>query len=546
MIAGSGSLFRTSLLYTVSAFLLAGFFAVRNVSSWPARISYPGEESYEGCALAEMVRLTERVPIYAAPSTEGFAGATYGPLYFLAGSRLINPSKPSYFPLRLVSAAAIVGCAAGCGLLAFWLTGSRLAVALSPLVFLSYGIVTFHGVSGLSDSVALFLSFSGFLVAYRFRNSRAVLLAVPLMVLGFYYKQQFIAGPLAVFTYLLLERRFARAAQFAGLLAASLLGAFAVFQWAVFRGQEFWRHFLLYQSTLFSWHQFELGFLTFAFMFAAPALLGLDYLRLHPNRMLQCYFVAAIVLGLMTIGKESAFIQYFYESILLISVLVPALLTSKVADRRGALEVVVLLGVALLAGQWYTPPAPKRADAAQYNAVQSFFRKRISPHSRVLGYRGGDLVQAGFDTPFSDLFQTELLARHGVVPDQYLLARIRDRWFSAIILDFDLEKERNPRMLDMYMTKPAREAVEQNYQIADKVAVPAPESLNPQDHFYVYVPRSGATGSLLSEAASVRATANRGESRARRAYASPSLSTGVVAADVAATSRGERRDSGAN
>jgi hypothetical protein len=372
------------------------------------------------------------------------------------------------------------------------------------------------------------------------------LISVPLMVLGFYYKQQFIAGPLAVFIYLLLERRFARAAQFAGLLAASLLGAFAIFQWAVFRGQEFWRHFLLYQSTLFSWHQFELGFLTFAFMFAAPVLLGLDYLRLHPNRMLHCYFIAAVLLGVITIGKESAFIQYFYESILLISVLIPALLASKVAAGRGALEVVVLLGIALLAGQWYTPRAPKPADVIQYNTVQNFFRQNIAPHSRVIGYRGGDLVQAGFDTPFSDLFQTELLARHGVVPDQYLLARIRDRWFSAIILDFDLEKERNPRMLDMYMTEPAREAVEQNYQIADKVAVPVPESLNVQDHFYVYVPRLGATVSAISGAVSAPTAANGSGSTTRGTYASRSLQTArVVSANVAA-SRGEGRGSGAN
>jgi hypothetical protein len=492
MIAGSGSVFRTSLLYTISAFLLAGFFAVRNVSSWPARISYPGEESYEGCALAETVRLAERVPIYAAPSADGFAGATYGPLYFLAGSRLINPENPSYFPLRLLSAIAILGCAAGCALLAFWLTGSRLAAALSPLVFLSYGIVTYHGVSALSDNVALLFSFLGFLVAYRFRDSRAVLLAVPLMVFSFYYKPQFIAGPLAVFAYLLLERRFTRAAQFAGLMAAFLLGGFALFQWVVFRGQEFWQHFLLYQSTLFSWHQFELGFLAFAFIFAAPVLLGFEYLRLHPNRLLQCYFVAAVLMELMTIGKESAFIQYFYESILGISVLVPALLMSKIAARRGALEVLVLLGIAVLAGQWYTPPAPKPADVAQYGAVQNFLRRSVPPHSRVLGYRGGDLVQADLDTPFDDLFQTELLARHGVVADQYLIERIRERWFSAIILDFDLAKERNPLMLGMYLTAAARKAVEQNYQIAGQVAVPSPERLDPQDYFYVYVPRPQA------------------------------------------------------
>ncbi len=499
MSAGSGRVVRTSLLYTLGAFALAGFFAVRNVSSWPARISYPGEESYEGCALAETARLAERVSIYAAPSAEGFAGATYGPLYFLVGSRLIDPGAPSYFPLRLLSTFAILGCAAGCVLLAFWLTRSWLAAGLSPLVFLSYGIVTFHGVSSLSDSVALFLCFSGFLVAYRFRDTRAILLAVPLMALGFYYKPQFIAGPVAVFAYLLLERRFVRAAQFAGLLAAALLGGFAFFQFVVFRGQEFWRHFLLYQSTLFSLRQFELGLLAFVFMFAAPALLGLEYMRTHPNRMLQCYFIAAIVLGLITIGKESAFLQYFYESILMISVLVPALLMSRIARRRGVVEVLVLFGIALLAGQWYTPPAPKPVDVAQHAAVQSFFRHNISAHSRALGYRGGDLVQAGLDTPFADLFTSELLSRHGVVPDQHLLSRIRDRWFSVIVLDFDIERERDPRLLNMYLTAPARDAIEENYWVAGAIKVPTPESLDAQDRFYLYVPRSLPTGSAVSE-----------------------------------------------
>ena len=78
-------------------FVLAGFFVFRNVSAWPARISYPGEESYEGCALAETTRLAEGVQIYAPPSSEGFAGATYGPLFFLVGSRLVDPSAHPMF-----------------------------------------------------------------------------------------------------------------------------------------------------------------------------------------------------------------------------------------------------------------------------------------------------------------------------------------------------------------------------------------------------------------------------------------------------------------
>jgi hypothetical protein len=489
MIKGFSSWMRSSALCGFLAFLLAGFFAARNVSSWPARISYPGEESYEGCALAEAARLGQGVPIYAPSSAEGLAGATYGPLYFILSSHLIHPFSPSYFPLRLLSALAIVCCAGGCSLLTFWLTRSYFATFLSPLVFLSYGIVTYHGVSALSDNVALFLFFSGFLVAYRLRNSRAVLFAVPLMTLGFYYKQQFIAGPLALFACLLVEKCYVRAAQFAGTLAACGLGLFGFFQWIVFRGQEFWRHFLFFQATLFSWHQFKLGFLVFLFIFAVPLLLGFEFLRIHPDRMLQCYLISAVALGLLTIGKESAFIQYFYESILLISVLVPALLASSLAQRRGVLEVVVLLAFALVAGQWYTPPAPKPADLARYDAIQTYFRKSFPPQARALGFRGGDMVQAGLDTPFADLFQTELLTRRGIISDQDLIARIRAGWFSVIVLDFDLEKEQDPFWLNFYLTGPTRDAIQQNYQIAEKLEVPLPERLFEKDRFYIYVPR---------------------------------------------------------
>ena len=168
-----------SFLCGVAAFVLAGSFAARNLTTWPARIGYPGEESYEGTPLAEMLRLGQGVPIYAPPSPEGFAAATYGPLYYLLGSRLVSHDQPSYLPLRLLSVLGTLGCAAGCGLLALWLTRSYLATFLGPLAFLAYAMVTHYGVQALPDSVALLLFFSGFLVAYRFQASRSLLPAAP-------------------------------------------------------------------------------------------------------------------------------------------------------------------------------------------------------------------------------------------------------------------------------------------------------------------------------------------------------------------------------
>jgi hypothetical protein len=481
---------KAALACALTAFVLAGFFAVRNLSSWHTRITYPGEESYEGCALAEMVRLAQGVPIYAPPSDEGFVGATYGPLYYLVGSRLVNPASPSYTPLRLLSALAILACATACGLLAFWITRSRLAAFLSPLVFLSYGVVTFHGVSALSDSVALLLFFAGFLVAYRFRNSKGLLLAAPLMCLGFYYKPQYIAGPLAVMVFLVLEKRYVRLVQFLGALALFGFGLLGFFQWVAFPGQQFWQHFFLYQATLFSWYQFKIGLLVFVLMFGVAVLLAFEYLRTHTERMLSCYFVCAVALGIVTIGKQTAFIQYFFESILMVSVLVPALVAKRIEKGRYPVDVMVLLAIALFAGQWYTPPAPLPSAVGQFAAVQSYFRRNFPAHARAIGLRGGDLVQAGLDTPFSDLLQTELLARHGVVSDGHLLKQIRAGWFSLIVLDFDLDKETDPIWLNYYLTPAAREAIKSSYRVVDSLQVPDPEKLWEQDRFYIYVPRS--------------------------------------------------------
>jgi hypothetical protein len=102
------------------------------VATWSVKLAYPGDESYEGVVLATMIHMRQSVPVYAAGATDGFDGATYGPLFYLLGERLVNEENPSYFPLRLLSMFAILGCAAGCGLLAFWLTGNYFAAWVRP------------------------------------------------------------------------------------------------------------------------------------------------------------------------------------------------------------------------------------------------------------------------------------------------------------------------------------------------------------------------------------------------------------------------------
>jgi hypothetical protein len=483
--------FNASLACGLAAFLITVFFAAQNLATWPARLSYPGEESYEGVALAEMIHLRQGIPIYASAAIDGYDAATYGPLYYLVAGRLINLDAPSYFPLRLLSVFGILGCAAGCGLLAFWLTRSYLASFLSPLVFLSYGIVSAHGIQALSDGVALLLVFSGFLVAYRFQDSRALLLAVPLMVLGFYYKPQYVAGPIAVVFFLCRDKRYRLATEFAGLLAFCGLGVFGFFQWVAFSGQAFWRHFLLSQTSLLSWHRFEQALFIFSFMLFFPLIFGIEYLRAYPNRIISCYLFFGLVLGVLTYSKDGSGVHYFFESVLLISTLIPVQMVKQISSRGHPIHLVLVLGIMLFAGQWSTKGPPQPSDFARYNAMQVFLRQNFSPHAEALSASPGELLQAGLETPFSGLFQLVQLAHRGILSDRDLAVQIGARRFSVIVLSFDLSLERDPYWLNFYLTPATRDAIDHGYVCVSSLDMPAPEKERAQDRYYIYVPRPG-------------------------------------------------------
>jgi hypothetical protein len=487
-----------SILFISVVFLLVGFFAWRNLSTWPAIINYPDDESYEGVVLATMIHLRQGVPIYAPGATGHFDGATYGPLYYLLGERLVNPQSPSYLPLRLLSAFAILGCAVCCGLLAFWLTGRPLAGWLSWFVFVSYGMVTGHGLLALSDSVALLLAFSGFLVAYRWRNSGAVLFAAPLMVLSFYYKPQYIAGSLAVLLYLALEKRYRQALEFAGLLAFCGLGLFALFQWVVFSGQAFWRHFLLYQSSSLALHLVVGALLGFSILLLLPVISLFEYFRRYPDKLIGCYLCVAIILGLLTFCKSGSGAHYFFESVFLLCALVPAFLVTRLGSQVYPIDLVLILAIMLVAGQRFEPRAPQPADVAKYKAMQSFLVRNFPPGSRSLGPHPGGLLQGGLEAPFSGLFELAVFAHRGLVSDQDLIAEIQGRRFAVVVSHFDISQERDPYWLRFYATPAILRAIDTDYQIDTSLDMPATLKQRPQDRFYVYVPRPRVAASTSS------------------------------------------------
>lgn len=472
------------------AVLLAGLFAGRQVGSWAVRLRYPGEGDFvDGNRLAEMQHLRQGVPVYAPASPQHFDAMFHGPLYYLLGARLIDPEQPAYGPIRLLSVVATIGSAVGCALLAYWLAQNFFAGALAALTLLSYGFVMQYGASARADSMAVCLSVWGFLAAYRFRESRKLLLAVPLMLLGFFCKPQFVAGGLAVVLYLALEKRYRRAAEFAALLAAGGLVLGLVFQFGVFRGQAFLRHLVVYNLLPWSRHTFFFGLMFFGAVLALPVLLAIEYLRSYPDKLLSCTMGCTCLLSLLTAARMGSDTNHFLECVVLPAALVAALMARRISEPGRAPELLVLLLLVLLLGQLFTLPAPSRRDFSRDGAIQAFLRRNFPPRTPALGFYAGDLIRAGLDCPISDLYFYAQLIRKGRFSDQGLKDEISHRRFGLIVADLDLRNESAPFPYDYCLTKPLRQAILQNYRLAASLELPSGEAHYAESRFNVWVPR---------------------------------------------------------
>jgi hypothetical protein len=218
----------------------------------------------------------------------------------------------------------------------------------------------------------------------------------------------------------------------------------------------------------------------------------LEYLRETSNALIGCYLFFASVLGLLTFCKEAGGVHYFFECLLVVCVLFPALLARQSARDVYPIDLVLVLGLMLIAGQWLTAPPPQPSDIVQHNAMQTFLRRNFTPYTEALGPNPGELMQAGLQVPFSGLFELAQFHRGGVVPDRDLAGQVRERRFAVIVMHFDVRKENDPYWTTFYTTPAILDAVKHDYELAKSLEMPVPIRQRPQDRFYVYVPRESA------------------------------------------------------
>ena len=469
----------------IVALMVCACFAVLQLSKWPNRLRYPGEEdAAEGTQLSEMVHLRRGVQIYRVPSGGEFDGAVYGPLCYLLGAAVINPDHPSYLPLRLLSLFGTIGLTVVSALFVFTLTNSRWGGALAALLLLASAYVARYGISARADMVALLLAFTGYFIFYRHRDSRtALVVAAALMLLSFFYKQQFIGAPLSVFSFLVMSRRFRRALEFALLMALGGLGLVAIFNFLVFPHQAFLLHFITFNHLPFEKSLIVPEILMFVIPLFVPLLGSADFVDRHGDKLIACYAViasAGYFLLLLSSGS-GADTNRCLEAVVVLSCLFAARITTAESFFSGFAWTGALaftLGLVALMGSAFVVPKVTAKDFAADAALQQYLRDSFAPGTPVLSYYPADPLRAGLAVPVTNWWHYSALIRKGVLSDHDIVGRISDGGYGAILLDFDITRQdsiESQRRANFYTTTDVRTAVLKSYRQIGELILPSPE-----------------------------------------------------------------------
>jgi hypothetical protein len=489
------------VIVTWMALAVVSYFAVGQVSRWPDRLRYPGEEdAAEGTQLTEMVHLRQGFKIYRVPSQGEFDGAIYGPLSYLLGAAVVNPEKPAYLPLRLLSLAATLGLTAVVAIFVFKLTRQKIAGGLAALLLLSTTFIGRYGVSARADMVALFLAFSGFVVFYSNRESRrALIFSAGLLLLSFFYKQQFVGAPVAVFLYLIAARRFRHALEFVAMMAAGGAVLVLLFSWLIFPHQAFLLHFITYNRLPFEKGYVLPEILMFAIPLFVPLLGAADYVDSNPNKLVACYAgtsVAAYFVLLSSSGSGADTNRCLEAAVVLSCLFAARIVTTKrmLGGVAWTAALAITLTLVSLLSSAFVVRKITSSDFVADSALQNYLKENFPPRTSVLSYYAGDPLRAGLSAPVTNLWHYSSLIRKGALSDRDIVSRIDGGGYGAILLDFDLAKTIAGPMADFYTTNSIRNAIAHSYRPIARLKMPTPELTRyTNGNIYVWVPNVAAS-----------------------------------------------------
>lgn len=477
---------------------VVGLFATLQLSHWPERLRYPGEEdAAEGTQLSEMVQLRRGGQVYGPPENGKFVGAIYGPLCYIVGAAIINPKRPAYLPLRVLSLIATLGIAALSFVFVSNLTKNKFAGALAPLILLSSAYIGRYGISARADMVALLLSFAGFVVFFRNRNSWLALIASAiLMLISIFYKQQFLGAPAAVFFFLLLQRQFRKAIAFSAMLGGGAALLIATVSWLTFPHQEFFRHFVIYNRLPFDANLIVPEILMFAVPLFVPLLGSADYLDANKDGLVKLYALLAAggYFLLLFSSGSGADTNRCLEAVVILT----CLLSARIATTEGVLSrsawtaaLVFTLVVVAKLGAAFVVPKVTAQDFSADRALQRYLQQSFPEGTSALTYYPADPIRAGLDVPVTNLWHYCALVRKGLFSDGSVVDRIEHGGYGVVLLDFELTSENQATTGDFYTTTNMRKAILYAYQEQARLELPTPEVTRfSSKTLHVWVPRT--------------------------------------------------------
>lgn len=306
----------------------------------------------EGYFLYLATQVAHGHQIYLPMTSTSYLDVPYTPVFFLITGLLVRVFGSTLLIVKIVPFIAGIGSSILIGFIVHFITKNRIVGILGSLILLSSQVLKFLSPMARVDTLALFFCLLGVYIFLRYEDSKKFLWCIPLLVLTWFTKQSYIAAPLAIGIYLFCKGRLKDTIIFSVLYGILLGGLLLIGNWIT--NGELVQNTLVYFGSQIGGQQiwvWSSGIYGIVYYHWTLLLLVSIYAFTWGKRLnfLIVYFLVAMILCLVTIGKPGASWHYCLESVSIASIIAGICLDKvfKVLDSKPKLGKTLLAAVPL-------------------------------------------------------------------------------------------------------------------------------------------------------------------------------------------------------